>query len=188
MNEGMKMVGYQQHVEWMGATVLTLSDIWPESTRAMIVGLNPAPVSVEAGHYYQGQTGQRQLRRLAAAGLFIVSGSLRHFEEPAAKVGVGFTDIVKRPTRGESDVTGVEIEYGKTRFEVQLAERDVGLIISVFRQPVEALLGHGGAPGLQKLRTSWGAQVFRMLGPFEKREIADEVMATLPIRWLRATR
>lgn len=175
-------IGYQEHVDWMGRTVLTLADIWPESIRAMIVGLNPAPASVEAGHYYQGQTGQRQLRRLATAGLFTLPESSSHFEAPAVKAGVGFTDIVKRPTRGESDVSHVELEYGKTRLEMQLAERDVGLIISVFRHPVEALLGKAGAPGLQEIRTSWGAQVFRMPGPFEKREIAEAVMAALPIR------
>ncbi|WBM79861.1 hypothetical protein KIV56_17085 [Cryobacterium breve] len=182
MNDRENRIGYQQYVDWMGAAVLSLADIWPESTRAMIVGLNPAPASVEAGHYYQGRTGQRQLRRLAAAGLFTLSDSSAHFEAPAAEAGVGFTDIVKRPTHGESDVSRAELEHGKFLLENQLAERNVRLIISVFRHPVEALLGAGGAPGLQEARTRWGAQVFRMPGPFEQREKADAVMATLPIR------
>lgn len=46
------LVDYQSVEEWMDAEVLTLADVWPESPRAMIVGLNPAPASVAAGHYY----------------------------------------------------------------------------------------------------------------------------------------
>lgn len=41
--------------------------VWSEHPRAMIVGLNPAQASVEAGPYYQGKSGQRQLHRLVSA-------------------------------------------------------------------------------------------------------------------------
>lgn len=176
------MIGYQQRAEWMGTSVLTLADVWPESTEAMIVGLNPAPPSVEAGHYYQGRAGQRQLHRLADAGLFSLPDSSTQFEAPAVSAGVGFTDIVKRPTRGETEVNRHELEYGMARLKKRLAEREVGLIICVFRHPVKALLGDAGMPGLQKTRTSWGAQVFRMPGPYERREDVSAVMATLPSR------
>ena len=64
------LTAYQTQTEWMGEPVLTLAALWPEQPRAMIVGLNPAPASVEVGHYYQGRSGQRQLLRLADAGLF----------------------------------------------------------------------------------------------------------------------
>lgn len=95
------LIGYQIREDWMGAEVLTLADLWPAETRAMIVGLNPAPASVTAGHYYQGQVGQTQLRRLASAGLFRqISG--RYFEEAAIESGTGFTDIVKRPVAGKA--------------------------------------------------------------------------------------
>jgi hypothetical protein len=35
--------------EWMRATVHTPADLLPESPRAVIIGVNPAPSSVEAG-------------------------------------------------------------------------------------------------------------------------------------------
>lgn len=57
-------------VQWMGEPVVTLEDVWPARPRAVIVGLNSTPTSVAAGHYYQGRLGQRQLLRLADAGLF----------------------------------------------------------------------------------------------------------------------
>lgn len=173
------LIGYQSIEDWMGEQVLTLADVWPEHPRAMIVGLNPAPVSVAAGHYYQGQTGQRQLRRLVEAE--VIGRSVgRDFEESALAAGVGFTDIVRRPTKGEGGVGVIEIEYGRRALRDKLAARSVLLIICVFRHPVKALLGTDGAPGVQPHRTDWGATVFRMPGPFDSRERAEAVMAQLP--------
>ena len=74
--------GYQAWLDWMGTRVLTLADVLPQQPAAMIVGLNPAPASVEAGHYYQGRSGQRQLLRLANAGLFAVPTQDKYFEGP----------------------------------------------------------------------------------------------------------
>ena len=108
----------------MGAEILTLADIWPQQPRAMIVGLNPAPTSVEAGHYYQGRAGQGQLRKLASAGLFELPSG-RHFEKAALAAGVGFTDIVKRPTTGEDGVTKAEITHGSQLLTEALSARNV---------------------------------------------------------------
>lgn len=173
-----ELIGYQERSTWMGKEILTLADIWPEDPTAMIVGLNPAPTSVEAGHYYQGRAGQGQLRKLAAAGLFALPTG-RQFEEEALAADVGFTDIVKRPTTGEDGVTKAEIAHGSQLLAEKLSARDVKLIVCVFRHPVKALLGIDGAPGMQEKRTSWGAQVFRMPGPHSKREAVERVMAQL---------
>lgn len=173
-----KLIGYQAQEDWMGNEVVTLADIWPEVPRAMIVGLNPAPSSVAAGHYYQGQVGQGQLRKLASAGLF-QAPSGRFFEDAALSAAVGFTDIVKRPSRGEGDVGADEIRFGSAQLANKLQSRDVNLIVCVFRHPVKVLLGSEGVPGLQAARTSWGARVFRMPGPFDKREKVASVMAEL---------
>lgn len=162
----------------MGAEVLTLADVWPEQPRAMIVGLNPAPTSVAEGHYYQGKVGQVQLRRLADAGLFPQPAG-RYFEEVAISAGVGFTDIVKRPSRGEGDVRKAEIAHGARALGEKLSARGVPLIVCVFRHPVAALLGSAGTPGVQSRRTTWGAQVFRMPGPFDRRDRVAETMAEL---------
>lgn len=133
------LVGYQSVENWMGDEVLTLADVWPEHPRAMIVGLNPAPVSVAAGHYYQGQIGQRQLGRLVDAGVLQRDrGSV--IEEAASAAGIGFTDIVKRPTKGEDGIGAIEIEYGRRVLRDKLAAREVPLVICVFRHPVMAQL------------------------------------------------
>lgn len=173
--------GYQAREDWMGVEYVTLADVLPERPRAMIVGLNPSPVSVAAGHYYQGQVGQRQLRRLASTGLFKLPDGVRTFEEAALESEVGFTDIVKRPTVGEKDLVAGELEHGRALLAAKLGELDVPLVVCVFRQPVEALLGRSaaGGPGLQEARTSWGARVFRMPGPYDAATKADAVMGEL---------
>ena len=176
-----ELIGFQGVEEWMGTEYLTLRDVLPDSPRAVIVGLNPSPVSVESGHYYQGRVGQRQLRRLASVGLFALLDGARTFEDAAAASGVGFTDIVKRPTVGEKDLVAGELEHGRGLLTQKLEALGVPLVVCVFRHPVEALLGRGvaGGPGLQLARTDWGARVFRMPGPFETPARADLVMAEL---------
>ncbi|MCU1689569.1 MAG: hypothetical protein JWN20_1497 [Jatrophihabitantaceae bacterium] len=176
----MALVGYQRKTRWMGYPEITLADLWPEQPRAMIVGLYSAPVSVEAGHYYQGSYGQRQLRRLAGAGLFAAPESGTHFEDAALGEGIGFIDIVKRPTCHERHITAEELAHGRAVLTRQLADHSIGLVICVFRHPVKVLLGRLGPPGLQPGRTSWGAQVFRMPGPTARSAEAAAAMDTLP--------
>jgi double-stranded uracil-DNA glycosylase len=176
------MIGYQTSEDWMGEQVHTLADIWPDAPRAMIVGLNPAPTSVAAGHYYQGASGRRQLLRLAAARVFSAPDDGR-FEAPALAAGVGFTDIVKRPTTGESGVSAAEIQHGRKILVHELASRRVPLVICVFRHPVAALLGTEGRPGMQSERAAWGGSIFRMPGPFAPASQVRDVMAELQRFW-----
>lgn len=180
MRDEAPVPGFQTRVDWMGESVLTLEDVWPDRPRAMVVGLNPAPSSVEAGHYYQGRSGQRQLLRLADAGLFRrpeVGSS--YFETAALEAGVGFTDVVKRPTRGEKDVRPEEIEFGREALNRELEARGVPLVVCVFRHPVTALLGTSGAPGFQARLTRWGGRVFRLPGPFAPAAAVSSVMTEL---------
>jgi len=53
----------------MGKQVETLEDLLRPGLRAICVGINPAPTSVRAGHYYQGRLGQGFYERLRKAGL-----------------------------------------------------------------------------------------------------------------------
>lgn len=171
-----ELIGYQSYEEWMGARVLSLADVWPEQPRAVIVGINPRPFTVATGHYYQGPVGRRQLGRIASALGWQVPPT-GWFEEVAVAHGVGFTDIVKRPTPREVGVSAAEMAHGARLLREKLEARGVGLVIATYRQPVRALLGAEGVPGLQPTGTSWGAQVFRLPGPYEAVDRAAEVMA-----------
>lgn len=171
--------GFQSHVEWMGQTYLTLADVWPDTPKAMIVGLNPAPVSVNAGHYYQGSRGKGQLNRLVRAGVLSPPSTEGYFEHCAVASDIGFTDLVKRPTTGEAQVSASELAHGREILAQKLDAHGVNLVICVFRHPAEALLGETGRPGLQPTRTSWGAQVFRLPGPSQATATSIDALATL---------
>lgn len=177
-SEEPRLIGYQEIVRWRGTNVLTLADVWPSNPRAMIVGLNPAPRSVRIGHYYQGTVGQRQLRRLASAGLFSEPDGT-YFETSAMESGVGFTDIVKLPTAGEKGVSREDIAHGREDLVAKLAALGVDLVVCVFRHPVQALLGDEGRPGMQSSPAPWGGRVFRMPGPYSERAAAERAMGEL---------
>ena len=53
----------------MGEEVETLADLLRSGLRGVVVGINPSPVSVAVGHYYQERVGQAFLRRLERAGV-----------------------------------------------------------------------------------------------------------------------
>lgn len=173
------LVGFQKHENWMGNTYLTLADVWPESPKAMIVGLNPAPTSVAKGHYYQGARGKGQLNRLVGAGILPPPSVDGHYEESAVAAGLGFTDLVKRPTISEKQIFASDLAQGKAILAEKLKVHGVNLIVCVFRHPAVALLNAEERPGLQLARTSWGAQVFRLPGPSQSTETSTPILASL---------
>ncbi len=172
-------------VQWMGEPVLTLEDVWPARPRAVIVGLNSTPTSVAAGHHHQGRLAQRQLLRLADAGLFRrpPSGGT-FFERVVLDADIGLTDVVKRPTCAEKHLSPREIEIGRQAVNAELEARRVPLVVCLFSRPVMVLLGSSGRPGFQPRTTSWGARVFRMPGPFapvdEVRDVMEDLSQGIP--------
>lgn len=178
--------GHQAWVEWRGATHLTLASLWPDRPRAVVVGLAPVPCSVEAGHYFQGQVGRRQLERLAATGLFPPPTEGRHHDDGALAAGVGFTNVVRRPASGRDGVTPEEVEHGRREVLREVVDREVELVVCLTRLPVRALLGREGSPGFQP-EPLGGAEVFRMPSPFAPLAEVDLALGTLR-SWLAADR
>lgn len=161
----------------MGAPVETLADLIPEVPRAICVGVNPAPVSVEAGHYYQGRLGQRFFSRLDRAGVFHASAGI--FEDDAAfGEGIGFTDVVKRPTARANELAPAELRHGRDVLEETLSQLPATALICPFKTAATALLGDfDGSGWLQP--TFANHRVFVMPGPYERRELVDAVLAML---------
>ena len=149
----------------MGETVETLADLLRPGLRAVAIGINPAPTSVAAGHYYQGNYGQTFFRRLRKAGLLPDGDGYEDDQSYAA--GIGFTDVVKRPTRSEKDLRPGELEHGSLCLEKKLADLDVPLVIFVYKKAADTLLGR--LPpyfyGLVPRRLLAGARLFVMPGP-----------------------
>lgn len=168
---------------------LTLADLWPAGdVRAAIVGMSPSPKSVSSGHYYSGQVGRRQLRRIADAGLFEPSG-FENYDDAALAAGIAFADIVKHPSPIDKEPAPLEIMNGMVVLEEHLERLDVPLVICPFRNPVDKLLGQSKSPvGLQEERTSWGARVFRMPSPYSPADVVDQHVSKILEVWLGLAR
>ena len=94
-----------------GEEVVTLVELLRPGLRAVFVGINPAPKSVAAGHYYHGPHGRifwGLLQRYKITTLLPKGQEdLSAFEE-----GFGFADLVRFPTKAASDISMNEKRAG----------------------------------------------------------------------------
>lgn len=165
----------------MGETVVTLDDLLRPGLLAVVVGINPAPPSVAAGHYWQGRTGQALWRRLRSVGL--LPARFDGYEDDAAlAAGLGFTDVVKRPTRSATDLRPNELEHGRAVLEAKLAAAAVPLVIFAFKKAATALFGPFPGNGFIGERIG-PAEVFVMPGPYQAAASADATLVKLR-RWV----
>jgi TDG/mug DNA glycosylase family protein len=103
-----------------GETVRTLPDLIAPGVRLLFVGFNPSVRAARLGHYYAGRN-NRFWDLLAASGL---TPRRFHFEEDQLLLGlgIGVTDLVKRPTRSAAEVTAAEYREGVRRLRGIVAE------------------------------------------------------------------
>lgn len=165
----------------MGQEVETLEDLLAPDLRGVVVGINPSPVSVAAGHYYQGRVGQTFFRRLAEAEILPEGESFE--DDRAFASGLGFTDVVKRPTPRATDVADEELEHGKELLEAKLREHEVPRVLFTFKGAAEALLGRFDGHGLRPETPLAGAEVFVMPGPYEARDRVTQALHALRGWW-----
>lgn len=151
----------------MGELVETLEDLLRPGLRAVCVGINPAPTSVRAGHYYQGRLGQQFYERLRRAKLLLREPG---WEDDLAFVG--FTDIVKRPTAKATDVRAEEFQYGRDRLRSKLEAVEPRMVIFTFKKTAEQVFGSVAGNGFVGLELG-RAPVFVMPGPYAPRMEVD---------------
>lgn len=175
--DGSILHGHQVRMEWLGSTVTTLADLLRPSLKAVTVGINPAPVSVAAGHYYQGSAGQIFYRRLALVGLLPPGDGFE--DDRAYTAGIGFTDVVKRPTRSASEVSPHELLTGRHILDDKLRALEVPLVICTFKKAAMSLLGDFQGHGLLPTARPAGGRVFVMPGPYERPEQTDRALQQL---------
>jgi TDG/mug DNA glycosylase family protein len=117
------------------------------------VGFNPSVRSARLGYYYAGLN-NRFWDLLAESGL--TPRRYRYDEyERLLELGIGITDLVKRPTRSAADVTAAEYREGVARLRSVVAE---------LRPRVIAYNGKGvylRAAGVQS--APWGLQETRIV-------------------------
>lgn len=143
----------------------TLRDLLKPGLRAVCVGINSSPASVRAGHYYQGTLGQRHFAQLLQAGALppIRAGWQ---DDEAFAAGVGFTDIVKRPTASASEVRAEEFERGRRLLDRKLEQHRPRLVIFTFKKTAEVLFGRFYGTGFLPDVRLRGSKAFVMPGPY----------------------
>lgn len=155
----------------------TLPDRQPQPGGVLLVGINPAPASVAAAHYYQGRLGKRLWRRLEQVGLLV--DTVRGAEDDAfARAGHGLTDLVKRPTRSANELSKEELRAGIDDLRSKVRRWRPGLVLFPFKLAAALVLED------PHLRPGAGlpfeaVPTFLLSGPYAAREEADRVDAEL---------
>ena len=164
--------------KWMGRKVETLEDLLRPGLRAVCVGINPSPVSVRAGHYYQGKLGQRFFERLHSCGV-LRPGRGGWQDDEAFEDGLGFADIVKRPTASAKEVKPAEFEHGRQILRDKLGDHEPRLVIFSFKKTAEELFGPIAGNGFIDGLRIGPSDVFVMPGPYESAATAAATMRQL---------
>jgi double-stranded uracil-DNA glycosylase len=158
-----------------GRPVDTLADLPPEPGRLLFVGLNPSPVSVEAGHYHQGRLGRALWRRLVAATILPEGTNLDTADDALVAAGHGITDLLKLPSpRDDADDATLRAGVGPL-FQKTAVWRPAAVVF-VYKRAAEACAGH-------RIPEPWGhveglamaaRPCFLMPGPYATRADVEE--------------
>lgn len=99
----------------------TLPDYLRSGLDIILIGLNPSPISVNAGYYYANP---RNRFWPALNGSRLISGtvvpSVEAIEQLFASQGLGFTDIVKRPTPMGNELRAADFRKGSADLKQKL--------------------------------------------------------------------
>lgn len=172
-----------------GVETATLADLPPSRDGLLFVGLNPSPVSVEAGHYHQGRLGQRFWARLKTATILPADADLVEADDALVARGHGITDLIKRPS-ARDEAADLELREGVGPLWQKIALWRPGAIVFIYKRAAEVAAG-------RSLEEPWGQlegialagrPCFLMPGPYAPMGSVDEglnllrnLAASLPV-------
>ena len=158
-----------------GVTTETLADLPPLRDHLLVVGLNPSPVSVEAGHYHQGRLGRTLWRRLMLATVLPPGTDIESADDALTEAGHGITDLLKVPTPRD-EATDAELRSGVGPLWQKVAIWRPAAVVFVYKRAAVACAG-------RTLAETWGhlegvalagRPCFLMPGPYAPTEEVDE--------------
>lgn len=162
-------------IELAGSSVETLADLPPLRDRLLFVGLNPSPVSVEAGHYHQGRLGRTFWRRLMTARIIPAGTAIETADDALLAAGHGITDLIKLPT-ARDEATDADLTSGVGPLWQKVSVWRPAAIVFIYKRVADICAG-------RKLDEPWGQLVevalagrpcFLMPGPYAPVEQVDE--------------
>jgi double-stranded uracil-DNA glycosylase len=160
-----------------GQAVTTLADLPPSRDGLLFVGLNPSPVSVEAGHYHQGRLGRTFWRRLIVAGILPPGTDVETADDALLAAGHGITDLHKRPTPRDT-AADKELTAGVGALWQKVALWRPAAVVFIYKRVATICAGRA-------LHEAWGhlegvalggRPCFLMPGPYAPVEEVDEAL------------
>jgi TDG/mug DNA glycosylase family protein len=164
--------GSHRTTVWVGRReVTTLAYLPPLRNRLLFVGLNPSPVSVEAGHYHQGRLGRAFWARLVTATILPPGTQPEEADDALVAAGHGITDLLKTPT-ARDEATDVELTAGVGTLWQKIAIWRPAAIVFVYKGAAEIAAGRPLPEKWGQLKgvALAGRPCFLMPGPYAPRE------------------
>jgi TDG/mug DNA glycosylase family protein len=157
-----------------GSTVETLADLPPLRDRLLFVGLNPSPVSVDSGHYFQGRLGHAFWRRLMLAEILPRDTPIETADDALVTAGHGVTDLLKVPTPRD-DATDATLRSGVGPLWQKVAIWRPAAIVFVYKRAAEIVAARALAEPWGKLDgvALSGRPCFLMPGPYAPTKDVD---------------
>lgn len=103
-------------------------------------------------------------------------------------LGIGQTDVVKRPTSKAETIGAAEFAYGKRALARRIEGVRAELVIFTFKEAAKKVFGDFEGHGFVSGFALCGGDVFVMPGPYEKSEVAEVSLAELRARVKRGRR
>jgi double-stranded uracil-DNA glycosylase len=172
-----------------GVETPTLADLAPRRDGLLFVGLNPSPVSVEAGHYHQGQLGQNFWRRLIRTGILPANADIAFADDALIAAGHGITDLLKLPSPRDV-ASDADLREGVGPLWQKIALWRPGAVVFIYKRAAEIAAGRALEEPWGQLRgvALAGRPCFLMPGPYASTEQVDEglnllrnLAASLPV-------
>jgi len=157
-----------------GVPTETLADLPPLRDRLLFVGLNPSPVSVAAGHYFQGRLGRTFWKRLIRAQILPPDIDIDTADDALVAVGHGVTDLHKRPSPRD-DASDATLRAGVGPLWQKVALWRPAAVVFVWKRVAETAAGRRLAEPWGQLEgvALAGRPCFLMPGPYAPTEEVD---------------
>jgi TDG/mug DNA glycosylase family protein len=169
-----------------GRPVETLADLPPLRDRLLFVGLNPSPVSVQAGHYFQGRLGRAFWGRLMVAEILPADTPIETADDTLTALGHGLTDLYKIPSARDV-ASDAELRAGVGPLWQKVAIWRPAAVVFVWKRVAEIVAARPLAEPWGQLDgvALSGRPCFLMPAPYAPREQVD--LALMFIRNLGAS-
>ena len=158
-----------------GRPLRTLVDLPPLRDHLLFVGLNPSPVSIEAGHYHQGRLGRTFWRRLMLATVLPAASAVESADDALVAAGHGITDLLKVPTPSDEASDG-DLRAGVGPLWQKVAIWRPAAVVFIYKRAAAACAGRPLAEPWGQLGgvALAGRPCFLMPGPYAPTEEVDE--------------